>query len=706
MSARPGSKRQINFGEFQLDLDTAELRNNGNKSSLVGQPLQILTVLLDRPGELVTREELKKRLWPDDTFVDFDQSLNKAVNRLREALKDSAEHPRFIETLPRRGYRFIGSLSAPATFPTDEVTVSAPIAVLEPSEGKQIVATSRSRRILPLTLMGLAFGTTAIAAVSWFLRPMPLPQITGMTRLTNDGWRKYALVTDGVRLYFSERGRIFQSSVEGGETTEVVTGLSELDLYDISPRGSELLVTSGVQASPTVERYVWTVSLPSGSTHQVGEIKALWASWTPDGEHIGYATNKGLYLASKDGTDIRRLMSVTGTPWKLQFSPDGKRIRFDAQDGKRDLASIWEVQANGEGMHVVFPEIDQPLHTGGWTSDGRYFFFNSHQPEKDRDEDVWVSTESIAGRNANPSAARLTNGPMVFGYPVPSPDGKRVYTLGTQSRAELSRYDRGAKQFVPYLKGMSASVADISRDGQWVAYVSFPELTLWRCRLDGTERRQLTSGSMQVVRPQWSPDGTQIVFTDVVPGKRWKIYVIPASGGKAEELLPEDTLAEIDPSWSADGNSIVFGRSVAESNRDIRMIDLKTRSVSIIPGSWGLFSPRLSPDGRYLAAFPAGALTLMLCDLRSGEWKAIGGGTFQFNTWSRDSKKVYMLRKDDERSEIVRFDIARQKLEPVVSLANVEQGNREWVGLADDESPLIVLDKSVSDVYRLDLTVP
>jgi DNA-binding winged helix-turn-helix (wHTH) protein len=110
-----GSRRRIYFGEFQLDLDTAELRNNGNKSNLVGQPLQILTELLERPGELVTREELKKKLWPDDTFVDFDQSLNKAVNRLREALKDSAEDPRFIETLPRRGYRFIGSLNHPTS---------------------------------------------------------------------------------------------------------------------------------------------------------------------------------------------------------------------------------------------------------------------------------------------------------------------------------------------------------------------------------------------------------------------------------------------------------------------------------------------------------------------------------------------------------------------------------------------------------------
>jgi len=102
------ASRQIRFGEFILDLDTAELRKNGSHSTLQGQPFQILQILVERPGSLVTRDELKKRLWPSDTFVDFDQGLNKAVKRLREALKDSADHPRFIETLPRRGYRFIG----------------------------------------------------------------------------------------------------------------------------------------------------------------------------------------------------------------------------------------------------------------------------------------------------------------------------------------------------------------------------------------------------------------------------------------------------------------------------------------------------------------------------------------------------------------------------------------------------------------------
>src|SRR5215469_15897301 len=115
MSVSAQFSRKVCFGEFELNLETAELLSNGSKAILPGQPFQVLVSLLNRPGELVTREELKRRLWTTDTFVDFDHSLNKAVNRLREALKDSAEQPRFIETLPRKGYRFIGSLSPAET---------------------------------------------------------------------------------------------------------------------------------------------------------------------------------------------------------------------------------------------------------------------------------------------------------------------------------------------------------------------------------------------------------------------------------------------------------------------------------------------------------------------------------------------------------------------------------------------------------------
>jgi DNA-binding winged helix-turn-helix (wHTH) protein/tetratricopeptide (TPR) repeat protein len=115
------SESSVRFAEFKLDLRTRELRSNGHTSYLQEQPFQVLAVLLDRPGQLVTRDELMKQLWPSDTFVDFDRSLNKAVNRLREALDDSADHPRFIETVPRRGYRFIGPV-APFREPAGEDT--------------------------------------------------------------------------------------------------------------------------------------------------------------------------------------------------------------------------------------------------------------------------------------------------------------------------------------------------------------------------------------------------------------------------------------------------------------------------------------------------------------------------------------------------------------------------------------------------------
>src|SRR5271166_2615622 len=101
------ASESVRFGEFELDLHTGELRHNGQTTILQEQAFHILTALLERPGRLITRDELRKRVWSSHTFVDFDQGLNKAVNRLRDVLGDSAEHPRFIETLPRRGYRFI-----------------------------------------------------------------------------------------------------------------------------------------------------------------------------------------------------------------------------------------------------------------------------------------------------------------------------------------------------------------------------------------------------------------------------------------------------------------------------------------------------------------------------------------------------------------------------------------------------------------------
>ena len=290
--------RKVKLGDYELNLDTAELRNNGSKTTIPTQPFQVLLSLLHRPGALVTREELKQQLWTTDTFVDFDQSLNKAINRLRVALADTADHPRFIETLPKRGYRFIGKVEAINGRP-EEKREDLTVKVQIPQARPNVVVQSHIRRSIGMRisiLFGLVLTMLAFSAQRWMSRPLPVPRVIRTVRITNDGWRKFSLLGDGVRLYFSERGTVFQTSVEGGEPTELRTGLSNIDLYDISRGGSELLAGSGVLASETDERPIWIVSLPSGAPRRIGSIKGRSASWAPDGEHLVYATTNAIYL--------------------------------------------------------------------------------------------------------------------------------------------------------------------------------------------------------------------------------------------------------------------------------------------------------------------------------------------------------------------------------------------------------------------------
>lgn len=701
------SPRKVKLDDYELNLDTAELRNNGSKTTIPAQPFQVLLSLLHRPGALVTREELKQHLWTTDTFVDFDQSLNKAVNRLREALGDTAEHPRFIETLPKRGYRFIGKIEA-LNGPIPEEKREGPTVGVQILQAKPPVFAPRHIRSsmgMKISIIsGLAITLLTLSVHRWMSRPLPVPRVIRTVRITNDGWRKFSLLGDGVRLYFSERGAIFQASVEGGETTELRTGLSDVDLYDISKDGSELLVGSGVQASETDERPIWIVSLPGGTPRRFGSTKGLWASWSPDREHVAYATKDAIYLAKNDGSDVRKLGDTPVVPWKLQFSPDGAHLRFDGYDSSRNIYSIWELDLREKQLTQLFPKWNAPQHTGNWTADSKYFFFNTHDPVKDRDEDVWVLPESGV-RKSGAAAVQLTKGPLAFGYTFPSPEGNRLFVLGTQSRAELARYDSGEKQFLPYLAGISASEAEISRDGNWVAYVSYPDLSLWRSRIDGTEKVQLTSPPIEVVGPRWSPDGTRIAFTDLQAGKVWKVYTIPTGGGIPEEIFPGDSRAEIDPSWWPDGRSIVFGRSYWSGKGEILRVDLTTHQVSSVPGSERIFSPRLSPDGTKIAAFFEQGSRLMLYDFRNREWHDAAHGTFQFNIWSRNGKSIYLVDMSRD-GKIVRFDLDHSNLVKIASLSGIEQGNRGWVGLARDDSPLLVRDKSVSDVYRLDLQTP
>jgi len=188
----PQSRKAVRFGVFEMDLVAGQLRKNGLRVRLQEQPFQLLALLLERPGEVVTREELREKLWPADTFVEFDHSLNTAVKKLRRALGDSAESPRWIETLPRRGYRFLAPVEQVGELPdgalegrdhTETTPGPRPAALIEPQVQQAIPSVDQSKRLLVAALLGLS-GVAFAAVVGLLFRDSGSVQKPGRMRFT------------------------------------------------------------------------------------------------------------------------------------------------------------------------------------------------------------------------------------------------------------------------------------------------------------------------------------------------------------------------------------------------------------------------------------------------------------------------------------------------------------------------------------------
>ena len=179
---------------------------------------------------------------------------------------------------------------------------------------------------------------------------------------------------------------------------------------------------------------------------------------------------------------------------------------------------------------------------------------------------------------------------------------KRFSPLPDSGAPNFQRYNIKSKVFESFMGGISAQDVEFSKDGQWVTYSSYPEGILWRSKLDGSEKLQLSSSPIYASLPRWSVDEKTIVFYDVQPGKTTRIYEVPAVGGAPRPLLPDDTGPQADPSWSPDGKSLVFGGTGGGGPTMIRILNLNARQIETVPGSDGLFSPRWSPDARYLVA--------------------------------------------------------------------------------------------------------
>jgi eukaryotic-like serine/threonine-protein kinase len=567
-------------------------------------------------------------------------------------------------------------------------------------------------------------STSVVAAVALGLLLLEwqpqTPKVVRITQITSDDPPKgpgQTIVSDGARLYFNDITAphllVDQVSANGGETGQVATPFSDTKIFDISPDGSELLVGSeNLPAAevPSAEMPVWLLPLPVGPPRRLGAVLAHDGTWSPDGKHIIFANGSNLYAINRDGSGVRKFAAVEGIPSHPRFSPDGKHLRFDLKD--RDaFSSLWEVASDGTNAHPLLPNWNRPSHEccGNWTPDGDLFVFES---SRDGASNVWALMERhrIFGRSPR-GPVQLTTRPLSYLRPLPDKTSRKFFAVGEKRRIELVRYDQRAGRFVPFLGGISAGEVHVSSDGNWAVYVSYPDRTLWRSKLDGSERLALTRPPMEADFPRWSPDGKRVVFVGSTPDRVRKLFLVGADGGEPEELLPESRM-EGGAFWSPDGKSVTFGREPAlefgtSEPLAIQIADVATRHVVSLPNSDGLFSARWSPDGRYIAAMPIGAGKILLFDLKVQRWSVLEEAhcPCAFPDFSHDGKYVYFLSPEHERT-VYRTRIDNRRAEGIVSLKDFRSPADEfwyvWIGLTHDDSPLVVRDTSIRDIYALE----
>jgi serine/threonine protein kinase/Tol biopolymer transport system component len=600
------------------------------------------------------------------------------------------------------------------------VPVTPPSGVTAPVAGT--TSSPSRRRWLRQGIVATLVVACALIAAWWSSAPSP-PRVTATRQITTDGAKKSRAVTDGSRLYFGVSNiqtmagggaALAQVSVSGGDTVQLAPLSPEL--FDIDPSGTELLV---MKISGTTYGDLAIVPVLGGTWRPVGTIRANYpyleggtglesapsAAWTADKSHIIYVKDSEIRLAGSDGSESRTLLTSIGVPFGPRISPDGLSLRYSVRDPNATDSTLWEADADGGNPHLLLPGWNgaQNPCCGVWTPDGRYFLFEASG-------NLWARAEAPSlFRRRRVDPVQLTFGPLRFSGVTPSRDGKHLFVTGDLEKGRLARYDSASKQFVEYLGGISAEGVVLSPDGRWVAYTSYPDGTLWRSRLDGSERLQLTFRPMTATLPRWSPDGSQLAFY-AGTAESSRIYMVPAAGG-APRRATSGKAPEWDPTWSPDGRQLAFSGAPwrqSGAKQAILMLDLASGQVTQLPRSEGLYSPRWSPDGRYILALSSDSNRMVLFDVAAQKWTDLvpHGNWFAWPTWLPDSKTVQYWEGE---GDIRRVRIADGRIELVTNVNKLhiaQSVNGEWLGATPDGAPLVLLDAGTHDIYALDWEAP
>lgn len=626
--------KRVRFGLFEADLASGELRKRGRRVPLQQQPFQVLALLLRRPGEIVTREDLQHALWPAETFVEFEHGVNTAIKKLRQALGDAADNPRFLETLPRKGYRFI-----------------APVAPIEPEAPAHAPASSvrkRPQRALP----PIAVVVVAAVATLWMLNrpgrttdPVPVP----LTRYP--GWELWPTFSpEGDRVAFTWKKGLNQYRLDTGDIYVLQVGENEPVRLTKEPDNAVAPAWSPDGRSIAFLRYssterggVFLMPATGGAEHKLAEVSGAYSSlsWHPGSRWLVVANKpseaepSALFLLSVDTGENRRLTSpprnVYGdaTP---AVSPDGRALVF-ARWLSEETGDLYLLEISGDLRPVGEPKrltfTSSVTGYPAWCPDGSCVVFASGGSS--HDTSLWrMRLPTLARRVGEPE--RLAFGGSGAIIPAISRRGRLAYSHYTGD-SDIRRLDLTGGQREDNLPVNSTAIdhcPQYSPDGKRIAFNSNRSGSheIWVCNADGSNALKLTSfGGPYLAGPAWSPDGHRIAF-DAAPSGISEIYIVSAEGGRAEILPGSRGQQHWAPmSWSRDGKWIYFFTNRTGKDQ-VWKVPAGGGTAMQVTRNGGTGYAAESPDGKflyYLRSWGTGQTELWRARAEGGEETMVSG---------------------------------------------------------------------------------
>ena len=683
------------FGHFQVDLATGELQGrNGTSLRLQQQPLHVLRLLLEAQGRVVSRDELRTALWPEETFVDFEHSVNTAVKKLRNALQDSVQDPKFIETVPKVGYRFL----VPVELITEPDT--EPLPRTDPPIRQEAAAPAEGRKRLRAPRRAVAMAVIAAGAIALVLLYHGLPSRSrtpepSISLAVTSVGEKYSpsLSPDGKQLTFASNGGSgLQFSIYvkliGTEESVRLTRQESIDFNPVWSPDGHYIAFCRIKKGDTG---IYVISALGGAERKIRDThwenrdfdQVFWyfgrLSWSPDGNLLAFSDRQSsneptsIYLLSLESRSARRLTSpdLPGD-YNPVFSPDGQMLAFNR--GSQGVTSIYTMPVAGgaERRLIAGSQFGWGL---AWTSDGRDIVFGRAG---------WLAKSGwlwkISARGGEPQR-------LQFGQEgtEPSIRGSRLVYARQVSTLNIWRKQLDSKHSsLPADRFLSSTVIEsgpqYSPDGSRIAFESTRSgsYEIWMCRSDGTNLVQFTHFNNVTGTPRWSPDGQQIAFDSRAHGNA-DIFVMDSQGGLPRQLTNE-TSADVIPNWSRDGRWIYFA-SARSGVWEIWKMPSAGGAVAQVTrhGGYGGFE---SLDGKFLyyTKYPAVSGIWRMPTSGGEETLIVAGVEPEFwGYWAVAEKGIYYL-DTTAKPAIAFFDFTSRQVTRIVEFQN--RPAREVTGLA------------------------